>query len=233
MDNRKVFNVLRIVLQVIINIIVVPFLPLLISGRWGWWEAWVSGLLLICGFVISRGVAKRRTPGLLEERADFMRHAGIKPWDKVLVPLIALAGGLVFVYAGLDKLFSWSGGGLGWPVRGAGLVFLLFGYVFSSYALVENPFFSGVVRIQAERGHTVVSSGPYRLVRHPGYLGGILVYLGIPLFLDSILALFPGIFLMVALVYRTYMEDKVLQEELEGYRAYTLRVRWRLLPLIW
>lgn len=223
---------MRIILQVVINIIMVPLLPLLISTRWDWWEAWFLAGLFILGFVISRVLVRRRHPQLIAERSDFLKQPGVKPWDKILVPLLSLGGALVMVYAGLDDLYHFSAP-VGLWVRLAGMLVVTLGYALSSYALVENAFFSAAVRIQTERGQTVVSTGPYRWVRHPGYLGGILVYVGVPLLLGSVLALLPALFLLVTLVYRTRMEDMVLQDELQGYRDYASRVRYRLLPPLW
>jgi protein-S-isoprenylcysteine O-methyltransferase Ste14 len=113
------------------------------------------------------------------------------------------------------------------------LALILAGYALSSYALVENRYFSGMVRIQAERDHHVVTSGPYRWVRHPGYSGALLTFWGSPLFLDSAWAFLPAGLLTIVLVIRTALEDRTLQEQLDGYRAYAERVRYRLLPSVW
>ncbi len=110
---------------------------------------------------------------------------------------------------------------------------MLGGYALTSYALVENRFFSGMVRLQTDRGQTVVSSGPYRWMRHPGYAGALLVYLVTPLFFDSALAYLPTLLVIGLYVLRTSLEDGFLQEELAGYRDYATRVRYRLLPGIW
>lgn len=99
--------------------------------------------------------------------------------------------------------------------------------------MFENRFFSGIVRIQTERGHQVISTGPYRWMRHPGYAGVLLLYLATPIFLDSRWAFLPALFLTVVLLIRTNLEDKALQNELEGYWAYANRVRYRLLPGVW
>jgi protein-S-isoprenylcysteine O-methyltransferase Ste14 len=99
--------------------------------------------------------------------------------------------------------------------------------------LIENRFFSGMVRLQTDRGHQVVSSGPYQWVRHPGYAGVLLVYLATPVFLDTSWAFLPTGFTMILFVIRTALEDRFLQDELEGYRDYARRVRYRLLPGIW
>jgi protein-S-isoprenylcysteine O-methyltransferase Ste14 len=213
-------------------IIVVPFLPLLISWRWGWWEAWVYAIVCILGFVVSRALAARRHPDLLAERSRFLQHEDAKKWDKLLAPLVGLGGGLVPLAAGLEALGHGSDI-FSLPVKLLALALILAGYVLASYALIENRFFSGMVRIQTERGQQVVSSGPYGWVRHPGYAGAILTYLATPLFLDSLWAFLPVGLLVIILVIRTGLEDQTLQEELAGYREYAQRVRYRLLPGIW
>jgi protein-S-isoprenylcysteine O-methyltransferase Ste14 len=213
-------------------IIVVPFLPLLISGRWNWWEAWVYALLSIFGFIISRLLAAKKNPDLIQERAKTLDHADTKGFDKILAPIAGFGGALLMVTAGLDGLFHWTPA-FNMVVKIVALVFILVGYTWSSYALIENRFFSGVVRIQKERGHEVVSSGPYAVVRHPGYAGALLLYLATPFFLDSWCTLVPAVFLVVVLVIRTGLEDRTLQEELPGYREYTKKVRYRLIPGLW
>ena len=232
MNNQQKIISPRVVVQVLFFIVVIPFLPLLISWRWDWWEAWVYALSGILGFAISRGLVARRHPDLIAERARFMQHEEAKPWDKALAPLLGLGGGLVLLVAGLDALFDWSPP-FSLPVRILALVIIVAGYVLGSYALVENRFFSGMVRIQTDRGHQVVSSGPYRWIRHPGYAGALLTYLATPLFLDSGWSFLPTVFITILLVIRTTLEDRTLQKELPGYAEYARRVQYRLLPGIW
>jgi protein-S-isoprenylcysteine O-methyltransferase Ste14 len=107
------------------------------------------------------------------------------------------------------------------------------GYVLSSWALLENRFFSGVVRIQKDRGHQVVSTGPYGFVRHPGYAGALLAYLVTPVLLDSTWAFIPAVLMAGVVILRTALEDRTLQEELPGYKDYARKTRYRLLPGIW
>jgi protein-S-isoprenylcysteine O-methyltransferase Ste14 len=222
----------RVVVQMLVFIVLVPFLPLLISGHWNWWEAWAYALICIFGFVISRALAARRHPDLLAERARFLQHEDAAPWDKLLAPLVGLGGALIPLVAGLDARFGWSPG-FSLPAEVLALVAILAGYALGSYALLVNRFFSGMVRIQTERGHQVVSNGPYRWVRHPGYAGALLTYLATPVFLDAGWAFLPALFLTIVLVIRTRLEDRTLQEQLEGYRDYAGRVRYRLLPRVW
>jgi protein-S-isoprenylcysteine O-methyltransferase Ste14 len=222
----------RVVIQVLFFIVVIPFLPLLISGRWDWWAAWTYAIISIGGFVISRALAARRHPDLISERAQYMQQENIKPWDKRLAVWLGLGGVLVLVVAGLDERFGWSPA-FSAPVTILSLIMILAGYALGSYALIENRFFSGTVRIQSERGHHVVSSGPYRWVRHPGYAGALLTYLATSFFLDSPWALLPTALIMVLIAVRTALEDRTLQDELAGYRDYVGHVRYRLLPGVW
>jgi protein-S-isoprenylcysteine O-methyltransferase Ste14 len=193
---------------------------------------WVFVGICVLNFVISRLLAARRNPDLITERARFMQHEDAKPWDKILAPLVGLGGGLIPLVAGLDALFDWPPT-FSLPVKLVALTVFSAGILLGSYALIENRFFSGMVRIQAERGQQVVLSGPYRWVRHLGYAGALWSYLAMPVFLDSTWAFLPAIFLMVVLIIRTSLEDKTLQGELPGYQDYARQVRYRLLPRVW
>ena len=155
-----------------------------------------------------------------------------KPWDKFLAPAMALGSVIPLAFAGVDKLFGWTDP-FGPGAKIICLIAILFGYVLGSWALIENKFFSGVVRIQKDRGHQVVTTGPYRFVRHPGYLGSLVVYLVVPIFLDSLWAFIPTILLFVVVFLRTSLEDRTLQEELPGYKEFTQKTRYRLFPGIW
>lgn len=222
----------RVIVLTLIVVVVIPFLPLLISRQWDWWEAWIYAFISILGFAISRALAARRHPDLLAERARFLRHEDAKTWDKYLSPIVGLGSGLVLLVVGLDALYGWSPP-FSLPVKLLALFAILAGYILGTLALMENRFFSSMVRIQTERGHRVVSSGPYGWIRHPGYAGALLTYLATPFFLDSRWALLPAVFITIVLIIRTRLEDKALQDELEGYRAYAKRVRYRLLPGVW
>jgi len=232
MTMQKKMSLPLVVIQVVFFVLVVPLMPLLISGRWSWWEAWVYAAICIVGFAASRALAAKQHPAILAERARMLQHTDTKPWDKVLAPLVGIGGGLVPLVVGIEARFAQQVD-FGQVIKFAALIFILSGYVLSAWALIENRFFSGVVRIQTERGHTVISSGPYRWLRHPGYAGALLAYMGTPFLLDSAWALLPALFLLVVLVVRTALEDRTLQAELPGYREYAAQVRYRLLPGIW
>jgi len=222
----------RVILQLLIFIVLTPLLPLIITWNWGWWEAWAFALTFILGFIISRLLVWRRNPDLIAERGKFLQHDNPESWDKTLAPLVGLGGGLIPIVAGLDARFGPSVSFDLW-VRLLGLGLLLVGMWFGSYALLENSYFSGMVRIQKESGQKVIDTGPYGWVRHPGYAGALVSYLGAPFLLESLWTLIPVGLLLVLLVVRTALEDRTLQEKLEGYSEYAQRVRYRLIPGVW
>lgn len=230
-NHQKKVTPLSIFLMLIF-IVVIPFLPLLLSRQWNWLEAWAYAIISILGFIISRLLAAKHHPDLIKERSQFMQQADVVAWDKILSPLVGLGGGLILLVAGLDALYNWS-----MPfhigLKISSLVVILLGYALGSYALIANRFFSGTVRIQNDRGQHVISGGPYRWVRHPGYAGAVLTYLATPCFLDSIWAFLPAIVIVSILILRTSLEDQYLQEKLPGYQDYVKQVRYRLFPGIW
>ena len=209
------------------------FIPVIVSGDVHWIEGWTFAILSVVLSIFSRILAARKNPDIIQERAGFTGSEGVKPWDKRIVPMIALVVPfLILLVFGLDRRFGWSQ-----PVpvviRGLGLVVFLLGFALSTWAMVENRFFSSVVRIQTERGHTVCDSGPYRWVRHPGYLGGLIGWVGTPLFMGSLWSYIPVLIEFTLYVVRTRLEDQTLQAELPGYNEYSQHTRFRLLPGIW
>jgi len=203
---------------------------LVCAGDFGWWQAWVYSLLIVAVGLGGRILAERRHPGLLAERQNIEKVQIAKTWDKVLAPLMALS--VVFpmvIVAGLDHRRGWSPVFPLWLIV-LGFILISLGYAFATWALVENRFFSSTVRIQTDRGHVVCDSGPYRIVRHPGYAGNILPLLGIVLALGSVWTLIPAVVALIITVIRTTLEDRTLQDELPGYRDYAGRVRYRLIP---
>ncbi len=232
MDKQKNVFSARVVLQLVFVLIILPLLPILISQRWNWWEAWTYTAINVVGFIVSRALAARRNPDILAERAHSMEMKDTKSWDKVLAPLLAYGNIITLIIVGLDAHFAWTSP-FSLTAKLVSLLVMLLGYSFGSWALIENRFFSGVVRIQTDRGHHVVDSGPYRLVRHPGYAGAMWTYLLIPIFLDSLWAFIPVILTLVVLFIRTALEDKTLQVELPGYKEFARKTRYRLFPGIW
>jgi protein-S-isoprenylcysteine O-methyltransferase Ste14 len=224
---------LKTVVRFALVALLVPLLLFVAAGRVDWWQGWVYAILTTATSLISRYFMIRKNPDLVAERARFTESEGIKDWDKRIVMWVAIVGPLVFmIVAGLDKRFGWSAEVALALQLGAIGVFVL-GYALATWALVANKFFSSVVRIQTERGHTVVTSGPYRFVRHPGYAGGIAAWLFSPLFIGSFWSFIPVMLVVGLTIVRTELEDRTLQNELPGYKEYAERVRYRLLPGIW
>lgn len=199
----------------------------------GWWQAWVYSVVLLVAGIGGRLWAELRHPGLLAERQSLEKVQEAKPWDKVLAPLMAVSISFpLFIVAGLDHRWGWSPVFPTW-LNILGLVMVSVGYALAVWALVENPFFSSTVRVQWDRGHVVCDTGPYRIVRHPGYAGNLLPLAGIALALGSLWTLIPAVVAFIIAVIRTRLEDRTLQEELPGYRDYARRVRYRLIPGIY
>lgn len=219
--------------RMVLAYLLIPALLLLCGGELGWWQAWLYALLILAAGIGSRMWAEARHPGLMAERQSMAQIRNAKAWDKLLAPLMALSIGYpMVIMAGLDHRYGWSPDSPPWLIA-TGFILIALGYAFASWALAENRFFSSVVRIQTDRGHTVCDSGPYRLVRHPGYAGNILPLFGIVLALGSLWALIPAAAALIITVIRTDLEDRTLQAELPGYREYARRVRYRLLPGIY
>jgi len=230
-------NVLKTVnpkywIRSIITYLLIP-LVLLISGwDFGWWQGWLYSALIVITGIGPRMWAEKRHPGLLEERGKLGKDQNVKSWDKVLAPLMALSlSFLLVVVAGLDHHFGWSPVFPIW-LNILGFILIVTGYAFAGWALAENRFFSTMVRIQTDRGHTVCDSGPYRIVRHPGYAGNVLALPGMVLAFGSVWTIIPVIVALIIAFIRTTLEDKTLQEELPGYQDYARRVHYRLIPFV-
>ena len=213
-------------------VFVAPLMPLIVSGNWRWTEAWLFAAVFIIGFIVSRLIVYKKNPDLVKERLASARRENAEPWDKKLMAHIALSSLLFFIAPGIEaRLETLVTVPALW--RFIAFAVVLGGYIFSVWALVENRFFSGVVRMQRERGQYVVTTGPYRFIRHPGYAGGMLTYPAAAVLFGSIWMMAPVLYMMLVLVIRTEKEDDMLQKNLAGYRQYSQKVRYRLFPGIW
>jgi protein-S-isoprenylcysteine O-methyltransferase Ste14 len=201
------------------------------AGTFAWPEGWVYILMQSVSSVAMVLWLKKYNPELLRERMDAWKRL-VKTWDKVIMVLFMVVSVPFFVLPGLDAVrFQWTGVPLALVILGFAGLLISSGLIF--WVVVANPYSSAVVEIQTERGHTVVSSGPYRFVRHPMYVGAIGWFLCTPLALGSLLTYIPGLMLATLIVVRTYLEDKTLHRELAGYPDYAANVRYRLVPGIW
>lgn len=200
------------------------FIP---ADRLDWTMGWAL-VAIMSIWVIATGLVS--SPELLAERAE--RREGTKTWDMVVLSFAGLAVLAKFIVAGLDVRNGWTAQ-MPLTLQIIALAVAVLGYALGVWAMAANAFFSKVVRIQDDRGQTVATGGPYRVVRHPGYVGEILFELATPIMLGSWWALIPGGLAALFFVVRTALEDKTLHEELPGYAEYAQQTRYRLLPGIW
>jgi protein-S-isoprenylcysteine O-methyltransferase Ste14 len=199
------------------------------AGRWDLWNVWGYAGVYMMGMVVGTIVVARTDPTLFQERLR-PGPGGKDPYLRVLAVILMLGH---IVVAGLDVgRLHWSG-----PVPAAveilGLVVLAGAFATSIWAMSANRFFSSDARIQRDRGHTVVTGGPYRLIRHPGYLAAILISLASPLALGSYVSALPMVLVAILILRRLLLEERMLLAGLEGYVDYAAAVRYRLLPGIW
>jgi protein-S-isoprenylcysteine O-methyltransferase Ste14 len=201
------------------------------AGRLDWVWGWIYVGVFVAFDLATALVLIPTSPELLAERADIQE--GTKGWDKVLVRLAAAYLPMTsWVVAGLDERFAWSAP-LSLGLQVAALALTMLGYAVVVWAMAANAFFSTTVRIQEERDHAVATGGPYRCVRHPGYVGAILFTLAVPIMLGSWWALIPAGLAALLYVVRTALEDRTLQAELPGYAEYVQQTCYRLLPGVW
>ncbi len=203
----------------------VLFLP---AGTFAWPMGWAY--LGLQAVTIGYALFGIRDEALFEERARW--HKDAKWWDKWLMPLAVLPMVCLPAVAGFDVRFAWSPDPPPW-LNLAGLVLAAAGQALILWAIKVNTFFSSVVRIQTDRGHRVVTDGPYKLVRHPGYTGFIMSMVAYPLMLGSLWALVPAAVGILVIVVRTGLEDRTLQVELPAYASFTETTPNRLIPGIW
>jgi len=224
---RKIFSWIR---GVALGMIAFSILLFLAAGKWGWLWGWVYMILLTLAMAAHIAVLVPNNPALLADRAGGIRQQGTKRWDVWLATIASLAGISIMIIAGLDERWGWTGAiSFGWHI--AGILLCVIWWIFFLWAMASNPFFSEGVRIQ--ENHQVAQRGPYRFVRHPGYLGNLIGCLGQPLLFGSWWAFIPSILTIIAFAIRTALEDKTLLEELDGYSDYAKQVRYRLMPGIW
>jgi len=220
----------RLVLRLAFLPVFIALFMFLPAGTWAWTKGWLFVVVLLVVISAVFLILHRANPEVIVARSSF--HEGTKGWDKILLSFYFPAMASVLLVAGLDDgRFHWFP--VPWWVCGVGYALLLAGIGIVTWAEAVNKFFEVTVRIQSERGHKVIDTGPYAIARHPGYVGGILHAFGIALSLGSLWALVPAGVASIVLIVRTRWEDQTLQEELNGYKEYTQRVRYKLIPGVW
>jgi protein-S-isoprenylcysteine O-methyltransferase Ste14 len=231
-DNRRDMarGLVRRLAQLAALVVLQGVILLLASGQPDWRMAWVYLGSYVALIAVNAAILLPRDRELIAERSRIETNA--KRWDKVVMVLLSVFSLGMLTVAGLDRRFGWTPP-LGWVIPAIGLLLFLLGFGLVSWAMASNRFFSSVVRIQEDRGHAVADGGPYRHVRHPGYLGMMVSVVGTPLLLGSPWALIGAGLYASTLVVRTVLEDRMLRRELPGYTAYAARVRHRVLPGFW
>ncbi len=206
------------------------FLVLFFSaGHFNYWQGWlytsINLLVVIIGFLTMQNtelVKERLKPG-----------SGAKLWDLLFITLLMPTYIIILIIAGLDYgRYHWSPD-FHWCIFIVGIVLTIIGQLVFFIAKKQNHFFSSVVRIQTERGHTVCKTGLYKFVRHPGYFGQIVSAAGLPLLLGSLWCIIPSVLYIVLVLIRTYFEDKTLTNELNGYLEYTNSTRYKIIWGVW
>lgn len=208
------------------------YLPFLFwpAGTWNWPMAWALISLTALWVIGTAVVTIPYHPELLAERVGPRR--GGQSWDTAILGVIGVMMMAKMLLAGFDIRFGWTAGLPAW-VEITGLIVAGVGYGLVVWATGSNAYFSQVVRIQAERGHTVAMGGPYQFVRHPAYIGMIGAELGTAAMLGSPLALIPSGISAILIIVRTALEDQLLHRELAGYKEFAAKTRYRLLPGVW
>ncbi len=194
-----------------------------LSWKWAWAVMLLSVFLLMINWILLPAE-------LIEERGR--KKENVKKWDKMLTSIISFHVILMFVFSGLDHRFDWTGK-VPIIINIAGLVFIFLGSMVFTWSMLSNKFFSTMVRLQTDRQHTVVTEGPYKYIRHPGYLGYMTFTFATPVALGTFWGLiFSGI-TCVLLIVRTALEDATLKKELTGYAEYTEKIKYKLIPFLW
>ena len=212
-------------------IIITGLVFFLASGEINNLRVWIYiGIYAVGGLIIGI-LLKKKSPKLLNDRGKMQE--GTKQTDKyIILTYFFFAIIITPLIAGIDKRFNLSDI-IPFYYLYLGIVLYIISAIFSTWPMLHNPFFESTVRIQEEKNQNVINSGPYKIVRHPGYLGMLLGSISLPLALGSVLAFIP-LFIMIVLIFiRTYYEDTTLQKELTGYSEYCKEVKYRLIPFVW
>ncbi len=221
----------RVVLRVIMGFIFMSALLFIPAGTISWTEAWIY-LVIQFGSSISFWLwLRKNNPELLKDRLALVKKKQ-KNWDKVLMWSMTPFFIALLIIPGLDAVrYQWSF--ISGEVKMIAYIVIFISLISFFIVMRENTFLSRVVEIQEDKGHHVITTGPYRYIRHPMYVAVIALFFALPVALGSLYGLIPAFFVAAAIIFRTYLEDKTLHKELPGYLEYAQRTKYRLLPGIW
>lgn len=229
-DPNRQSKIARYLIRGLITFLVFGALIFWLAGRLNYWQGWVFVVLNLIIIGITVYVFRTR-PELIMERQK--PGPGVKKWDKVFYAFFMPANLAYAVIGPLDSgRYHWTDGFPGYLYL-VGFILYILSHIIKNWAMYVNPFFSSMVRIQKDRGHQVISTGPYGYVRHPGYSSVFFLGPGTALIFGSWWALIPAFLTIILIIIRTRLEDHTLLHELEGYRDYAQKVRYRLIPGIW
>jgi protein-S-isoprenylcysteine O-methyltransferase Ste14 len=220
----------RLIYQTGLSLVLFVLCLFLPAGSWLWLRGWLFFVVVVPASFVLGLYLQRVNPDVVAARVN--RHEGTKGWDRLWLGIFLPAFVSILPISALDDgRYHWSH--VPWWLCAIGYLLLVAGMAGVSWAEAVNKFFEPTVRIQTERGHTVIDTGPYGIVRHPGYVSACLLVVGMSLALGSLWALIPAILSCLLFVVRTVLEDRTLQQELPGYKEYAQRVRSRLVPGVW
>ncbi|MCW3976031.1 MAG: isoprenylcysteine carboxylmethyltransferase family protein [Candidatus Bathyarchaeota archaeon] len=217
----------NIIIKLVLFIFVMLALLFFPAGTFNWPEAWLYLVINFCYFIPTLLYLKKYSPELIKRRSKFKPEKG---WDMIITIGASILFVPMFVISGFDAVrFSWSIAPV--ELKGAGFAGIIFSFVILFLVMRENAYLLRIVKVQ--EGQKLVTSGPYRIVRHPMYVAVMTQFTCIPLALGSLYGLVPAIMIDVFIVIRTYLEDKTLLKELKGYEEYAKKTPYRLLPGVW
>lgn len=217
--------------QVIVGLLLFMVVFFLSAGRIDLPRVWFFFGIYFVSLLFNLVIFLKFNPEVIRARSE-TKWGEMKWWDQLFAVLYLVFLFLMFIVCGLDVgRLHLSSTGMGSLVFG--VIIFVVGWAFVVWAMVENKFFETTARVQTEREQRVVSTGPYAIIRHPGYAGMILFYGCSPFIIGSLYGLIPVVLLASAFVFRTYFEDRLLYKELSGYKEYTKKVKYRLVPFVW
>jgi len=229
--DRQHGELLRAFASLAVTLVVMAILLFGSAGTLAWPHGQALMLVFLLLILVSIAVLWRLNPEIFVARAR-LTGQGTRAWDRALLAILLPAFAAILPVAGLDDgRFHWAPAAGIWVV--AGYVLLVIGFAGSGWAQAVNRHFEPSVRIQTERHHRVVDTGPYAYVRHPGYVFGSLLAIGAALTLGSWWAMVPAALVIVTLLVRTALEDATLQRDLPGYAEFAARTRYRWIPGVW
>lgn len=219
-------------LGALFQLLLFPAILFLLAGDLRWTEGWVVSVIFLAMCYGTLVYLYFHDPALLKERFGSPIQETQKPWDKVLLLTFFVEFIVWWSIMPLDaRRFSWSPAFPFWA-KAIGTLLLILAVYIVFEALKENTFAAPVVKMQKERGQKVISTGLYGIVRHPMYAGAVLLFIAAPLLLGSVFGLALGLVLIITIAVRSLGEESMLKEELDGYRDYMRKVKWRMIPFV-